>query len=841
MEIKNDDNDFQPLETVEISKIGPGSISVFDGEGRKYVESNAESDTKFKISGSLGTHIVFYQDENGQIQDQLTFEVDCETEIKDDTGKYQELLDRLYDTLFQDWTQGYTKFLRIDGKQYKYYVSWLRDHVHTLKGMKYWDNDLKTGIELYSDSQREDGMIWDKCKQMCHSEWQTWRDVEFDEGDFVRKIPGNPTRRWMRIPVENDVEYLYIEGLYNTWKACGDDQWMIEQLDNAIDAVNYATSDEYRWSEKFQLLKRGYTIDTWDFQSHDDVERSGTVMRVYPDKSEFNVFYGDNTGMSASCKYLAEMLRVAGRDEEAEEYEAFADTLKERLNDLSWNGDFYTHMIPENPDVKRDLGDTPTDEQVTLSNAYSLNRGISHDKCVQIIKTYQQIREEMPESSVGEWYNCYPPFEKGFHFDKWEYMNGGVSTITAGELARGAFEHGFEDYAVDILQRVVALSEEFGGYLHICYKGKLPERDTQPNYKCVDISQKANVDFYGEGAKGVPGWSNEGKNDMCNIPTGRQEFKGIEFDVIDPEENGRRASLGISVREEYQGQVSIKIDDQAETIYLLHTAAGGDVNGWDKESLQTSLKSPQNLVGQFKVKYSDGSHETQYIETHKQVEYFFLPPPDQVQGESRREGPYRIAWQGSNRIYSNVGIFAYGWSNPHPERHIDEIEFEAVERDAIWLISGITLSDEGVNFPVSKLSFGIPDMWGASALIYSLIEGMAGIIDKHKAFEKVSLKPRWTATEENEVTACAKYPASGGYVRYHYQYNENDNKIKMLISGNAEKMETEILLPGATKIEQVKLNDSNLKDYSIKTIEGSKYLKLDLTGIKVYDLELKLK
>ena len=88
-------------------------------------------------------------------------------------------------------------------------------------------------------------------------------------------------------------------------------------LDSALAAVRYSTSDPYRWSEKFKLLKRGYTIDTWDFQTTDDIARSGTSMVVKLDKSEFNAFFGDNTGMAASCRYLAEMLDRVGRSEEA--------------------------------------------------------------------------------------------------------------------------------------------------------------------------------------------------------------------------------------------------------------------------------------------------------------------------------------------------------------------------------------------------------------------------------------------------------------------------------------------------------------------------------------------
>ncbi len=55
-----------------------------------------------------------------------------------------------------------------------------------------------------------------------------------------------------RVPIENDVEYLYLEGIYYTWKATGDDEWMKGLLDNAIKAYNYSVTDKYRWSENNQ-------------------------------------------------------------------------------------------------------------------------------------------------------------------------------------------------------------------------------------------------------------------------------------------------------------------------------------------------------------------------------------------------------------------------------------------------------------------------------------------------------------------------------------------------------------------------------------------------------------
>ena len=47
-----------------------------------------------------------------------------------------------------------------------------------------------------------------------------------------------------------------------------------------------------------------------------------------------------------------------------------------------------------------------------------------------------------------------------------DYMNGGISPLLAGELAKGAFDHGMEAYGVDILERLWTLSQRDGGYLH---------------------------------------------------------------------------------------------------------------------------------------------------------------------------------------------------------------------------------------------------------------------------------------------------------------------------------------------------------------------------------------
>ncbi|GAB4417770.1 MAG: hypothetical protein OHK0039_28530 [Bacteroidia bacterium] len=331
---------------------------------------------------------------------------------------------------------GESSTVRIGDKFYTFFVRWLRDHVHTLKGMKYFAHDLRSGIDLYADHQREDGMIWDNI--YTRDKEKNWWDKRFRYGDFIRDIEGG-TLELKRIPVENDVEYLFIEGLYYTWQATGDTAWMQGHLDKAIKALDYSMKDPYRWSQKYQLLRRGFTIDTWDYQADADAARAGDdIMVVLLDKTEFGVMFGDNTGYAVACDYLAEMLDTAGRHDEATRLRNRGQEIRRRLDALAWNGAFFTHHIPENENLQRDLG-VDTDRQVSLSNAYSINRRLPHAQAREIIRTYQRIRTEMPDSSPGEWYSIYPPFARGFDGPSrvWEYMNGGVTPSSRASWPTG--------------------------------------------------------------------------------------------------------------------------------------------------------------------------------------------------------------------------------------------------------------------------------------------------------------------------------------------------------------------------------------------------------------------
>lgn len=808
----NRENYYQPLEQMTIECSGQGTLVVQDAAGTEYFRSDVSGRQRFKAAGVLGYHRVVLMDQKGREKDAAWFPVNCETGIIDASGEFSEMMEMLKYTLMRSsYNRGQLK--RMNGKHYIQFSSWFQDHMYAMLGMRYFEKELKSGVDLYTEGQREDGMLHDNYKHPWDPRGSWSR--RFDYGNFV-KVPEDPTSDsvFVRVPVENIAEFSYMEGVYLTWKATGDDAWMESKLDSMLRAMNYTLTDPYRWSEKFNLTKRGYTIDIWDFQNVYDTKRGGNdTMRVYLDRSEFGILYADNVRFAQSCNYLAEMLEFAGRKDEAVRVREKSGEIKQRIDELSWNGEFYRHWVPEDPTVERDFGGVDESRQVTLSNTWILNRGLlTHAQVTSIIRTYLRIKDEMPGSSPGEWYCCYPPFEKGWSAKKWNYMNGGVTPIAAGELALACFDHGYERYGVDILRRVKQLAEKTGNFLHGCYKGAIeeePERTFQP----IDLRVEANADFSGTGdkPKGVMGWTNEGDNDLHEFPTGKQSFIEVPFDVIDPAENNRAAVLALSAEEGYKTEAAFGIGRKAGSLYFLHCMGGGAI------------------AGTMTWEYEDDTTVTRYISSTsgpgmpKSVENWWTPDIPESRGAMQ---VLHTAWTGKNDHSPKVGVVIYGMNNPEPDKVIRQLHFRAGEIDSKWMIIGLTLSDAAVYFRPNILST-IPNHWAAAECMYGLIEGLAGIKDDGVAFSAARLSPRWEVAGTDKISVTAKYEASGGYLRYTYSKRGKDRIIEF--TGSADRTAVELLLPEGESAKQIEVNGSPV-NYTLKQVEGSEYATLKITG-----------
>ena len=803
-------NHIKPLQELKISSTEKGKLLVYDGSGNEYINKEIRDNTIIRIGGALGTHLVVLGDKKNRILDIAAFKVDAKTEILDEGDEFNKMLKML---LFS--CRAYRPaYFRMTGDVHMTYAGWFQDHVHVFKAMKYFDKDVKSGYDLWAKGQREDGMLADNC-YMPWGAYKSWL-TRFGHR-FVWKLGDkeNSSTFYIRIPVENMSEFTFLEGIYYAWKATGDDEWMKEKLDNCIKAVKYGTSDEYRWSDEFGLLKRGYTIDIWDFQPEMDIRVwEGDIMMAKPGVTEYSVMFGDNVGMSVGCKYLAEMLEYAGREEEAKEFAELGETLLKRLNDLAWNGDFYTHHIQENPEYVRDFGDTPLEKQVTISNAYAINRRIGHEKAKAIIETYQRIREEMPESSPGEWYMCYPPYEKGWHVPKWEYMNGGVSSIVGGEVAHGAFWHGYEKYGVDAIRRMNQMAQISDNFMKCIYRGKMPEKLPERNFSMLDMREIVNADTHGKGAVDVPGFTGEGGNDLANFPTGKQTFHHIPFDLIDPSNNGRRACLIISQDEGYVKEAALDYKKKAKSFYIIHAQSGG------------------RHMGYISLKYEDGTDHKIYVTGGDNIKGWWFP-------NETESGKLRLAASVANEKSLSVGAYVYGFNNPSPDKNISKIEFVGAEAPGKWIILALTACDYPVYYPPGPVSFGAPDNWGAAAVIYAIVEGLAGMKDTGIAFNRATLAPRWEVAGVHKVKATAKYEASGGYLSYEY-HKPSDNHFKIRFTGTAGQINLRLLLPENASVKKLMLDGQEQMTAKTERIEKSLYLDMEIDGVGIHEVSVQV-
>lgn len=766
----------KPLDQLTFSDVAGKSFRVSDASGKVYVTSSLKPINTFTVAGALGKHSIIITDAKGKQKVIKTFTVNAVTTI-DDGGYYKQMFDMYYKGMNRDGDGEGAFPINWNDNQYHVFVPWVLDNYHTMKGMQYFSPSGKDLVDVMRQAQREDGMIYSFIQYQRNADYFLTRDKKYG----YSKIIGD--KIFVRQPTENHPEYLFVNTIYDCWKAAANDEWMKQNLTAATKALNYTINDPARWSNRFQLLKRVYTIDSWDFGVEDEYTPDigmSSGMIIDKDKSKFGVFFGDNTGYITACYQLAEMLVYSGDTVAANIYRKRGDDIKKRLDKLAWNGHFFTHFIDEDSTVIRKLGvDEKT--QIAQSNAYSLNRNISAAQSKAIIKTYLNLKNNLPVGSPGEWYAIYPPFQKGFgsHQEIWQYMNGGVGGHVPGELARGAFENGYEKYGVDILNRLFELGKNYDNKVYFAYTGAVLPPPPKPTYKPLNITSLANMDFWDKGSSESKPWmiTEKSGDDLRNLPTGNQQFAGISFNVIDPEKNNRKAVLAVANREGLPASIDIPVNDTAACIYLLHTA---------------SKPVSEAVVGALFFEYEDGSKQLQYIISEKHLTYWWF---------SELKNDYSgIAWYGKSPVSEGVGVSWCAINNPFPEKKIKNIKLQSPEGKGIYTVFAVTLSSQKHEVPVKMPSYGGPDRWAAATAMAAMVEGLAGVRNAPQStgFQMPVISPRWIQTTSDTVNVCIGFNGYNGYVAYQYIHDAKRKQIELKGTGSGTEMQYHILLPDSS-------------------------------------------
>lgn len=816
---------WQPLEhgTLRICNRAVTRVTITDGAGRTYYATRIGTprNLSFRARGAAGLHRVTAFNRRGTQLAQLTFRMQPATQITCDRGPYAKLATRLQHLLERNSERA---ALLINGRLHVMLVPWGRDHVHTLKAQKYFMTDVKSGMEYWLETQEENGMFWDCIHFNPDYPGRTWLGEALGPGYF--RYDDNMKYIVRRIPVEADCEFLYTEAVWQIWKATGDDAWMARQLPRLEKALTYNSSHPTRWSEKWQLVRRSLCMDSWDFVN--PLFCHGDHRCINPGDPQF-LFHGDNSGLYASYWRMAEMYEALGKTARARALRRDGEALRERANKALFFDPVYGHMIPETlpPDeVYARIGDER--RRMSLSTGYTINRKLpTHEMAVKILREYQRRRKEKEHESFAEWWTMDPPYQP----EQWpaqgtggstvgEYMNGAICTIIAGEIAKAAFDHGMEDYGVDILERVWQLSERDGGELYQVYR-RLPEHPVfQPaQFQFVDLRGVANRGLRHGAHPTVPAWLDEGENDMRNLPVGRQTFGVIEFEIIDPAQNDGRAVVLVEPSPDLtSGGVEIPVAGlRGQSVYFLHAMLRWAPN--------------HAVIGAYDICYDDGSSARIFIRKNHEINLWW----GIADAPSHGHGPdpvdrttTRVAWRGANGQWANVGMHMFGWNNPHPDKAIVKIRALALPVGGLML-GAISVSDQPVKFEERIRSYGLPDCWSQAAVYYAIAEGLCGIEDQGRAFDRVRIAPRWAASQARRAEVTLHYPASDGYCTYHFADNKK-GEITLELAGSFEHAQVACLLPRGAQPLRVMLGTTPLA-FTTEQIEASTYVVFTLDGI----------
>jgi hypothetical protein len=346
------------------------------------------------------------------------------------------------------------RLVAIDGRYLMCQLNWIRDHVHQMKGFCHWEHDLTSFLDFILDTQRADGQFFELIKQIDDPHWM------FVPEDCSVLYPED-NQSLVRLELEADIEYLMVEGCVQAWRVTGDDEWLKRALPRLEKGIDYQTSDVKRWDPERGLCKRPYTIDTWDFTKDPGSACNRSVVLTEP----MAIMHGDNTGVYQAMSQLAWINERFGNAEKAAAWRARAATLRANAMRHLWNGKFFIHQLAINCEPY----DENEAERLSMSDAYALNRGmLTRDECRSIIEEYKGRRATT--KAFAEWFTIDPPYNmKIGNHPPGEYVNGAICPFTAGELAKGAFENGFEKYGWDILQRLVKMIKEDDGKLFFLY------------------------------------------------------------------------------------------------------------------------------------------------------------------------------------------------------------------------------------------------------------------------------------------------------------------------------------------------------------------------------------
>jgi hypothetical protein len=209
--------------------------------------------------------------------------------------------------------------------------------------------------------------------------------------------------------------------------------------------------------------------------------------------------HGDVSGLYQAYELMSIMLHSLDRVDDAGGFHLLKNDLRHLANRILFMDAHYIHRLPLDGKF---LDSIHEDEQLSISNLFSVNRGLPDPHQSRLIVREYYRRRNLVKTFV-EWYAIEPGFPAGtFGDDKMEpgmYVNGGLLPIAGGELALASIKYGYPDYGAHILQRYFTMIDKTGeSWFWYGPRGKPPDDFTASwfdgwKYDCWGASSMMNA------------------------------------------------------------------------------------------------------------------------------------------------------------------------------------------------------------------------------------------------------------------------------------------------------------------------------------------------------------
>ncbi|MBM4085402.1 MAG: hypothetical protein FJ272_11480, partial [Planctomycetes bacterium] len=207
---------------------------------------------------------------------------------------------------------------------------------------------------------------------------------------------------------------------------------------------------------------------------------------------------------------------------------------------------------------------------------------------------------------------------------------------------------------------------------------------------------------------GQGGWTDQGDNDARAIPLGQQTWRGIPFDIVNPEANGGRSCVALKGRgrEDLPPRATFQVGRKCDTLYFLHGCAWAGADGTE--------------VGRYVVAYADGKTADVPLRAGREIVDWWKP------GDTKESV---AGWRGRNAQSDRIGLNIFPWPNPRPESAIERISLESSGKGPLPILVAVTTGDGPAAVAEEPIQMDFTDTTGWYEWTFALDDPTLGEID----------------------------------------------------------------------------------------------------------------